>query len=461
MSFSVSYNFIAKDKFSAATRKIQRAIKKVTRAAQTASRFAKKMGQSLDKASRKVKNFGKRLTSLGSSAFKRITLPILAFGAAILGAAGQIEKMETGFVGMLGSAEKAKKIVKDLVEFTAKTPFQLGDVSGAARKLIAAMVPVKKMQERLQMLGDLSAAANVPLSDMASIFAKIKNKGKAMTEEIIQLSDRGLPLIDTLSRGLGRTKSEIFDLASKGKISFAIMVKAMQNMTAKGGVANKAMILQSRTLFGLISTLKDNIILTAAAIGGEFLPEAKKFALQAIDVTQKIGKWVVKNKELVKMLGKIAAVLAIVGPILIGIGIAVKGFALAMAGAVIVAKAFAVVMAFISSPILIIIGLIAFLVYGILKFTGIWDKMTSKIANLGGAAWDKIKSFIGLGSTDINLNSKHEVSHKASKPVMSSSARNTFEGNMSIDIRDKGKYIEAVRFIQNGGLNVGLSGVGR
>ena len=59
-----------------------------------------------------------------------------------------------------------------LTDFTAKTPFQLEDVGAAAKMLLSFGVAGDDIIDRLQVLGDIAAGANVPLQDMAAIYGK-------------------------------------------------------------------------------------------------------------------------------------------------------------------------------------------------------------------------------------------------------------------------------------------------
>ena len=174
------------------------------------SRNMAKFAEQADKSRVKVEKLDKKLKSMGNTAIEfgkkmvtRFTLPVAAGFGILLRNAAKMETMRTGFLGILGDADKAAEMVAKLNEFTAKTPFQLEQVSKAGRQLLAAGVPVEQISDKLQFLGDIAAVSNVPLTDMSSIFAKIKNKGKAMTEEILQLSDRGIPAIALLSKEFG------------------------------------------------------------------------------------------------------------------------------------------------------------------------------------------------------------------------------------------------------------------
>ena len=325
MAFDVSYIYNLVDNISPNLKKIQSNVSKLDKSI-------------TDSTKRMSRNF----TDLGKKMATRVTLPLGLAGGMALKSAAKMENLETSFVGILGSGEKASALVKDLFEFTAKTPFQLEGVAKSAKQLLAAGVSSEKMTENLQMLGDISAAANVPLSDMSQIFAKIKNKGKAMTEEILQMSDRGIPVIDILSREFGVTKDAVFEMASKSQISFKMMERAMQNMTKEGGFAHKAMILQSKTLTGVISTMRDNITLAMGEVGEVFIEDAKKMAIAVTELAQKFKVFAQQNPGLIKVMVTFSGILALLAPLLIFLG--TLGFAIT--GLITTVKAFAAVALF-------------------------------------------------------------------------------------------------------------------
>jgi tape measure domain-containing protein len=228
------------------------------------------------------------LASLGrvKGAIAAVAVAFAALGAAVVGPTAALERMQVAFTSALGDASKANALIDELKEFSAKTPFQLENIGQAARQLLAAGVAAKDITETLKVLGDIASGANIPLSDMASIFAKIENKGKAMTEELLQLSDRGIPILQILADKMGVSKDAIFELASQGKISAKVIGEAFEEMTSKGGMFADQMAKQSETLSGKWSTLKDNAGLLAAAIGDKLAPILKRTLDLMISLTQ-------------------------------------------------------------------------------------------------------------------------------------------------------------------------------
>jgi putative viral A-type inclusion protein len=58
---------------------------------------------------------------------------------------------------MLGGAEAAKKMLQDLSDFAANTPFELTGVRQTAKQLLAYGIEAHKIIPTLKALGDVSA----------------------------------------------------------------------------------------------------------------------------------------------------------------------------------------------------------------------------------------------------------------------------------------------------------------
>jgi len=292
-------------------------------------------------AERQVKGFSNKIKSLQPTFRKMAVAGTIALGALAAGLgssikqAAKFEKLQVSFETMLGSADKAVKMMKDLQNFSATTPFQFDDISKSATQLLAFGVESDEIQNKLRFLGDIAAGANVPLTDMAAIFGKAKAKGKAMTEELLQLSDRGVPVIKVLAEQLKTTEGDIFELASQGKISFEIIQTALKSMSEEGGLFFDLMRKQSMTLDGRISTLKDNFTLLKAALGSLFLGQSGEIVVKMTAIVEKVKEWIKANPELAKTLiitGSAIIALA-TGLAILGIAIpAIKTAVLALIG---------------------------------------------------------------------------------------------------------------------------------
>ena len=279
-------------------------------------------------------------------------------------------------------------MVKGLTDFAAKTPFQLTGIGQAARQLLAANVAVEDLQGELQVLGDIAAGAQVPLSDMAQIYAKSMNKGKVQTEEINQLSERGIPIIDALVKlaakyGNTISKEGVYKAAEQGQITFKTLREALGLLTAEGGIFNVQMEKQSQTLFGLFSTLKDNVFLALAAVGNKLVEtfEVKEnmqmFIAWIGGLVDRFKRLAEERPGLVKLGFAIAAAAAVAAPALIALGIAVGAVGIGLTG---LAAAFGVIF----GPIGLAVAAIAGAAYLIRRY---WDDIIETFES----AWQGIR----------------------------------------------------------------------
>ncbi len=209
----------------------------------------------------------------------------ISFGVNL---AGQMEQSNMAFSVMLKSQSRAVALVKDLQGFAAQTPFEFPEVQQSARSLLAFGVGVDLIRTKLTMLGDLSAGIQVPLSELSEVYGKIKVQGRVFAEDINQLQGRGIPIVSRLAKIYGVAETKIRGMVEKGKVGFKEIDRAMQSLTARGGLFYKMMAKQATTLFGLWSTVKDTVGLALAGVVTEFMPEMKKALSWLIDHQKEI-----------------------------------------------------------------------------------------------------------------------------------------------------------------------------
>lgn len=249
----------------------------------------------LDIDEKALTDFDKRLTRTKSN--MRSLGKFLLAGSLSLGVfireAGKFEQTEIAFETMLGSAEKAQALLKDMADFALKTPFTLPGVESAAKQLLAYGIESDKIIDTLKALGDVSAGLSVPLSRVVVNFGQVKTQAKLTGRELKDFAVLGVPLISELAKQLNVAEEEIATLVSAGKIGFPEVEKAFISMTSEGGRFANLMIKQSKSLFGIMSNILDFLILQARAIGKELLPQAKALAVQFLSFVE-------ANKELIK-----------------------------------------------------------------------------------------------------------------------------------------------------------------
>jgi tape measure domain-containing protein len=192
---------------------------------------------------------------------------VVGVGFAVKTAAAT-EQTLVQFKTLTGSMGQAKTTLSELIDLGASTPFELTDFTGATKALLAARVPVGALKDELVALGNISAATGADLGSLATVYGQMAGAGKMYAQDMQQFVNAGAGEIkQVLAESLGVSTSALNDLMSDGKVGFSSMQKAIQTLAGTGGKWANAMVEQSKTTEGLMSTLKDNVIGIARAFG--------------------------------------------------------------------------------------------------------------------------------------------------------------------------------------------------
>ena len=237
----------------------------------------------LAKSGQAVTKFGSQAAGVGEK-LKGLLAPLAGLaGIASAGAffskgvidAAQLEKDLLAIKTLTGSVEIAEQTMRDLQDFAAGTPFQMQDLTTATKQLLAFGIEASKIQETLTMLGNLAAVSGASVTELAQIFGKVKAQGKVTAETLDQMAERAIPVTKALAQHFGVPEQAIRKMVSEGKVSFAELEAAMQNLAGEGGELGNAMAEQANTLAGKYSTLMDNISLLGIEIAQAFMPTFK------------------------------------------------------------------------------------------------------------------------------------------------------------------------------------------
>lgn len=249
----------------------------------SASSYAKSIGD-IEKELTKISNwwagFIWTIKNISSGMLGFIGGWAIAYGLVwiwkwILSLWDKLEQSSLSFEVMLWSADKAKILLTDLSNFSAKTPFEIQWIRANAKQLIAMGIGVKDILPTLKALWDVSAGLSVPLERLTLAYGQVIAKWKLQWWELKQFTEAGVPLIETISKTLWVSTSKFYDLVEAGEISSAQVVQAFKDMTWEGGKFANMMEIQSHTLTGMWSNLKDQISIAWEKIWTSLLPIAK------------------------------------------------------------------------------------------------------------------------------------------------------------------------------------------
>lgn len=223
----------------------------------------------LEETERNVRETSKRISESGEgmdSLFRRLATSLAAIGAGfsaqqlireIVQVRGEFQKLEVAFDTMLGK-EKSNALMQQMVEFAAKTPFDLKGVADGARQLIAYGEASENVIDDLTRLGNLAAGLSQPLNDLVYLYGTTMTQGRLYTQDYNQFVGRGIPMGRELAKVFGVAESEVRSLVEAGKIGFPEVQKVIQNLTNEGGMFYNLMQEQSKTIPGQLSNLGDS-----------------------------------------------------------------------------------------------------------------------------------------------------------------------------------------------------------
>ncbi len=226
-----------------------------------------------------LQNVMKATAVVGATAF-------VALGAAVTGAAvavgaigGKFDSMrqqaEIAFTTMLGDGQQAKDFLADLTKFAAETPFELPGLISASQKFLAMGFAAKDVIPILTSVGDAVAGlgggqeqidrATLALGQMAA-------KGKASADEMLQLTELGIPAWQALADKIGVSVPEAMKQVENGTVDSGTAINAV--LTSMDDHFAGLMEQQSHTFAGLLSTMKDTFGQAAGQVVEPFFERA-------------------------------------------------------------------------------------------------------------------------------------------------------------------------------------------
>lgn len=184
---------------------------------------------------------------------------------AAIGLNSKLEQSKIGFTTMLGSGEKAQAFLDKLSKFAAQTPFQFPDLVQASSRMLAFGFAAEDVVPILTSVGNAAAAMGSGKEGIDTItraLGQMQAKTKVQAEEMLQLTEAGIPAWDMLAKKLGVDVASAMDKVSKGTVKASTFLEAFQE-----GVKTRfgdQMALQARTFEGAMSTIQDSLQMAVA-----------------------------------------------------------------------------------------------------------------------------------------------------------------------------------------------------
>ena len=208
------------------------------------SSFTKQVGPQSEKAGQSI---GSRMSSGIGKTLKR---GALVAGAGAVGAIGVslakgfsrlqgIDQAESKLRGLGHSAKGVERIMDNALASVRGTAFGLDAAATTAAGAVAAGIkPGKQLERTLKVVADSATIAGVGMGEMGAIFNKVASSDMIQGDVLAQLGDKGIPILQLLSKELGVAAKDVRKMASDGEIDFAAFQRAMEK--GLGGAAQES-----------------------------------------------------------------------------------------------------------------------------------------------------------------------------------------------------------------------------
>lgn len=375
----------------------------------------KSLQAGLDSAERSAGKLRKGLSdafaSLPGAEF--ITNPIVALtaGVGVVSKLGmEAEKTSTAFNVLVGSEDKAAKMLDELNKYADNTLWDRKTVQEAIKTMLGFGVSTESVVGDLKMLGDVAMGDKNKMQQLALVFGQISAAGKLQGQDLLQLINAGYnPLLD-ISEMTGKSVAQLKDDMSKGLVTFDMVRAAFQKATGEGGKFANMTERIAETSYGAFEQLKGKLLSTLLELYNIIQP-------LIIPVLGALGK-------LLEGIGKIASWvsdnMAVMGPIITATAVAIGTYIAVTNAATIATGAFAAINKVLNivmslNPVGAIIAGIAALIAVIVvcwnKFAGfravvmtVWDAMKGFGEILKNYVVDRIQGIIsGIGKLGLAI----------------------------------------------------------
>jgi len=270
-----------------------------TAGASFGGRLSKSIGTAGDRI---VRSLGSKIAGLAKAG--GVGVALFAGSALKLGydRLTTIENSTAQLTNQLGSASKAAKFTKAILDTVTGTPFNLDQFLQAGSSLVSMGADAQKVPGYLTAIGNVAATkgsqANEFADRLSTSFGQATTLGKLTGDTLFQMAEAGVPALKILANHFGVSTVEMQKMVSKGLVpageGLDIITKGIG--TGTNGVAGRTakfsgnMEKLRKTTTGAAGGFKSAMARIGAAILKPALPVFAQAATKAADALDWVGK---------------------------------------------------------------------------------------------------------------------------------------------------------------------------
>lgn len=220
-----------------------------------------------------------------------------------------IENAQAKLKGLGHSAEAIGEIMANANLAVKGTAYGLDEAATVAAAAVASGIkPGEQLTQVLKTVGDTAQIADMGFSDAGAIFTSVMARGKLQGDDMLQLTSRGVPVLQALSDQLGVSTQDVSEMVSKGKVDFQTFATALDKYlggsalaageTFSGAMANVKAALSrvgQKAATPTLNALRDTFnVLTPAIdkVNTALEPLADKLGSKLTSAVQTVTPWI-------------------------------------------------------------------------------------------------------------------------------------------------------------------------
>lgn len=267
-----------------------------------------RIGGNTNSTTREVKQLKSEVNSLNNvslggfySSISKIatTLGVGALLGKTIKSGMEQEMRNTSFEVLFGGVDNAKKMIDNVSDYAAKSPYGKVGISEAVQTMAGFGIAQNKIMPNLKAIGDIAMGNEQKFQSLSLAFSQMSSTGKLTGQDLLQMINAGFNPLNQISKTTGKSVGILKQEMEKGKISSDMVTAAFQQATQKGGLYYNMIDRINDTTSGQWSMAMDSISekllnLYDNVLQPIILPALKKFNKFLDDPIGTIGRLVDK-----------------------------------------------------------------------------------------------------------------------------------------------------------------------
>lgn len=182
----------------------------------------------------------------------------VAIGKAIKTGMDQ-EMRDTSFEVLFGGMDNAKKMINEISDYAAKSPYGKAGLSEATQMMAGFGIAQDKIMPNLKAIGDIAMGDAQKLNSLTLAFSQMSSTGKLTGQDLLQMINAGFNPLEQMARTTGKSVEVLKQEMAKGLVTSEMVTKAFHDATAEGGKFHGMVDKMNNTAAGQWKTAMSNV----------------------------------------------------------------------------------------------------------------------------------------------------------------------------------------------------------